>query len=231
MSKIKNYIDALNAVRTLIVTDSVSDNDIEMYANVIYLKIMEHDSPELAASYIIRNLFKEHKAETTRIACNYQVEHSTMMADRYAYLIRCIRQKIEKMTIPIDEDTVNYMQSLQPHHEEKWVALLPVDRNENKKAVMVFKKAIESGLISVSEDKLHFNGSNALLSYLCGIVYCDDTKYQDPVTKEWLVKLGSTFFPESELNNLFDVINLGSSRLQLKYKRLPKGHEKVDKLF
>ena len=94
---------------------------------------------------------------------------------------------------------------------------------------MVFKKAIESGLISVSEDKLHFNGSNALLSYLCGIVYCDDTKYQDPVTKEWLVKLGSTFFPESELNNLFDVINLGSSRLQL--KRLPRGHEKVDKLF
>lgn len=231
MSKIKDYIDALNAVRTLIVTDSVSDNDIEMYANVIYLKIMEYNSPELAASYIVRNLFKEHKAETTRIACNYQVEHSTMMADRYAYLIRCIAQRIEKMTIPIDEDTKNYMQSLQPHHEEKWVALLPVDRNENKKAVIVFRKAIESGLISVSEDKLHFNGSNALLSYLCGIVYCDDTKYQDPVTKEWYVKKGSSFFPESELNNLFNVINLGSSRLQLKDKRLPKGHEKVDKLF
>ena len=127
MSKIKNYIDALNAVRTLIVTDSVSDNDIEMYANVIYHKIMEHDSPELAASYIVRNLFKEHKAETTRIACNYQVEHSTMMADRYAYLIRCIGQKIEKMTIPIDEDTENYMQSLQPQHEE-----LPEDLNTDE---------------------------------------------------------------------------------------------------
>ena len=132
MSKIKNYIDALNVVSKLIVTDSVSDNDIEMYANVIYLKIMEHDSPELAASYIIRNLFKEHKAETTRIACNYQVEHSTMMAYRYAYLIRCIAQRIEKMTIPIDEDTENYMQSLQPQHKE-----LPEDLNtENAKSYL-----------------------------------------------------------------------------------------------
>lgn len=132
MSKIKNYIDALNAVRTLIVTDSVSDNDIEMYANVIYSRIMEHDNPDEAASYVVRNLFKEHKAETTRIACNYQVEHSTMMAGRYALLIRHIAQKIENMTIPIDEETIEYMQSLQPQHKE-----LPEDLNtENAKSYL-----------------------------------------------------------------------------------------------
>lgn len=231
MSKIKNYIDALNAVSKLIVTDSVSDNDIEMYANVIYSKIMEHDSPDHAAGYVATELFKKLKAEKERIACNFKVERSTMMADRYILLTKCIYDKLREMQIPIyDEQIYNYLQnSSKPQHEDKWIALLPVDRTENEKAVMVFKQAIESGLISVSVDKLQFNGSNALLSYLCGIIYCDDTKYQDSVTKEWLVKRGSTFFPETELNNLFNKINLGQSRLQL--SRLPKGHEKVDNLF
>lgn len=129
MSKIKNYIDALNAVRTLIVTDSVSDNDIEMYANVIYLKIMEHDSPELAAGMVVTELFKNYKAEKTRIACNYQVEHRTMMAERYLLLIRCIADKLREIPIQIyDEQIYNYLLiNSEPQHEE-----LPEDLNTDE---------------------------------------------------------------------------------------------------
>lgn len=120
MSKIKNYIDALNVVSKLIVTDSVSDNDIEMYANVIYSRIMEHDSPDHAAGYVATELFKKIKAEKERIACNFKVERSTMMADRYILLIKCIYDKLREMQIPIyDEQIYNFLlNNSEPQHEE-----------------------------------------------------------------------------------------------------------------
>ena len=96
------------------------------------------------------------------------------------------------------------------------------------RAKKVFGKAIEKRLIVVYDNVLKWKKSNALLAFLCGIIYCDDTQYQDRVTKCWMVKRGSTLFPNVELCALFGVINLGQSRTQL--NRLPKGYEEVLKL-
>ena len=96
------------------------------------------------------------------------------------------------------------------------------------RAKKVFGKAIEKRLIVVFDNVLKWKKSNALLAFLCGIIYCDDTQYQDRVTKYWMVKRGSTLFPNVELCALFGVINLGQSRTQL--NRLPKGYEEVLKL-
>ena len=96
------------------------------------------------------------------------------------------------------------------------------------RAKKVFGKAIEKRLIVVFDNVLKWEKSNALLAFLCGIIYCDDTQYQDRVTKYWMVKRGSTLFPNVELCALFGVINLGQSRTQL--NRLPKGYEEVLKL-
>ncbi len=96
------------------------------------------------------------------------------------------------------------------------------------RAKKVFGKAIEKRLIVVFDNVLKWKKSNALLAFLCGIIYCDDTQYQDRVTKYWMVKRGSTLFPNVELCALFGVKNLGQSRTQL--NRLPKGYEEVLKL-
>lgn len=96
------------------------------------------------------------------------------------------------------------------------------------RAKKVFGKAIEKRLIVVFDNVLKWKKSNALLAFLCGIIYCGDTQYQDRVTKYWMVKRGSTLFPNVELCALFGVINLGQSRTQL--NRLPKGYEEVLKL-
>lgn len=97
------------------------------------------------------------------------------------------------------------------------------------RAKKVFGKAIEKRLIVVFDNVLKWQKSNALLAFLCGIVYCDDTQYQHPLTKDMRVQKGSSFFPNKELCALFGVINLGQSRTQL--NRLPKGYEEVLKLI
>lgn len=96
-------------------------------------------------------------------------------------------------------------------------------------AIKVFGKAITAKLMELDKGRLKWTKSNALLAYLCGILYCGDTKSQDTITKEFVIKRGSTFFPESALCTLFGVMNLGQSRIQLEH--LPRGYEAVDKLF
>lgn len=106
--------------------------------------------------------------------------------------------------------------------------MLP-EQLKTDEAIKVFRKAITAKLMELDEGRLKWTKSNALLAYLCGILYCGDTKSQDTITKEFVIKRGSTFFPESALNTLFGVKNLGQSRTQLEH--LPRGCEAVDKLF
>ena len=107
-------------------------------------------------------------------------------------------------------------------------SMLP-EQLKTDEAIKVFGKAITAKLIELDEGRLKWTKSNALLAFFCGILYCGDTRYQDTITKDYVIKRGSTFFPESALNALFGVKNLGQSRTQL--ERLPKGYEEIDKLF
>ena len=106
--------------------------------------------------------------------------------------------------------------------------LLPKELN-TPEAVKVFERAIKADLMEICDDGLKWKATNALLAYLCGRLYCSDTITIEPTTKDEIVKRGSSFFPETPLNDLFKLKNLGQSRLQL-YRR-PKGFEKIDDLF
>ena len=107
-------------------------------------------------------------------------------------------------------------------------SMLP-EQLKTDEAIRFFGRAITAKLIKHEEGRLKWTKSNALLAFFCGILYCGDTRYQDTITKDYVIKRGSTFFPESALNALFGVKNLGQSRTQL--ERLPKGYEEIDKLF
>lgn len=141
MGKINNYIDALNAVRKLIGTDSVCANDIKMYASCLCSKIMEHNIPEDAASYVIRNLAEEIKAESDRVICGYKVEHSSMMKDRYIQLLSHIACKLGKMKFPIDNRTMAIL-NIEPQPE----LTIPIELS-TPEAKHYFNKAIELGLM------------------------------------------------------------------------------------
>ena len=96
-------------------------------------------------------------------------------------------------------------------------------------AIELFHKAIEVGLIELIDGKYHWTRSNVLLAYFCGKIYCGDSFDIDPTTKEYVIKRGSAFFPETAICSLFGLKNLGQSRLQI--ERLPKGYEEIDRLF
>lgn len=104
-------------------------------------------------------------------------------------------------------------------------------------AKKLFSKAVKAGLMQPlsNGNGYQWNKSNVLLAYFCGKIYCGDELEQETVTKEWIVKRGSTFFPETTLMSFFvnkekkAMKNLGQSRLQM--QRPPKDHEDIDNLF
>ena len=105
-------------------------------------------------------------------------------------------------------------------------SLLPKELKTDR-AIKAFEKAIENGLIKVEGGKFKFSGSNALLGAFCGIVYCNDrleSEIQRGDKKSY--KRTSALLPVSALNKLFDVKNIGQSRLQLEFE--PKGYEKIE---
>lgn len=69
---------------------------------------------------------------------------------------------------------------------------------------------------------------------MCGRLYCGDTIKIDPITKEYKVikGRGDGTLPETELNSLFGIKNLGQSRRQLfGAKGMPTGYKEIDILF
>lgn len=113
---------------------------------------------------------------------------------------------------------------------------LPDELNTDE-AKKIFPKAVKAGLMQPLSNRsgYQWNRSNAMLAYLCGKIFCGDSLKQDIVTKEWMLKRGETFFPETALMSLFvneggqAIKNLGQSRLQM--QRPPKGYEDIDRLF
>lgn len=116
------------------------------------------------------------------------------------------------------------------------VFVIPDELNTDK-AKKIYPKAVKAELMQPLSDGsgYQWNGSNALLAYLCGKIYCGDRIEQDTVSKEWILKRGETFFPETALMSFFvnkekqPIKNLGQSRLQM--QRPPKGYKEIDGLF
>lgn len=121
-------------------------------------------------------------------------------------------------------------------NEEKKLPELP-DKLNTDKAKEMFPKAVKAGLMQPLSNGsgYQWNKNNVLLAYFCGKIYCGDGLEQDTVTKEWMLKRGETFFPETDLMSFFvkkdnqAIKNLGQSRLQM--QRPPKGYKDIDRLF
>lgn len=113
---------------------------------------------------------------------------------------------------------------------------LPEELNTDE-AKKIFSKAVKAGLMQPLSNGsgYQWNRSNAMLAYLCGKIYCGDRIKQDMVSKEWMLKRGETFFPETALMSFFvnkerqAIKNLGQSRIQM--QRPPKGYKDIDRLF
>lgn len=128
-----------------------------------------------------------------------------------------------------NSDAVGVMQTGSQVQEIQWNLPRELDTDEAKR---VLGKAVESDLVEISGNGYIWNGSNALLACMCGRLYCGDTLKTDTITKEKVIRLGSTLFPERALCTIFGLKNLGQSRLQKKDKTPPKGwFEVVEPLF
>lgn len=99
-------------------------------------------------------------------------------------------------------------------------------------ARQVFARAIEKGLMEEVGNHYKWNESKALLAYMCGRIYCGDyPKYSVRDVKSYWMPGRTEFFPESDLNALFEETALGQSRQNRKGEVVPMGSKKVDDLF
>ena len=96
----------------------------------------------------------------------------------------------------------------------------------------VFSKAIEAGLMEVNGNHYKWNGTKVQLAYMCGRIYCGDKPKYDEREEKTYWRFGWTeFFPDSELNALFETTDLGQSRSNRKDQPVPQGSNKIDNLF
>lgn len=187
--------------------------------------------------------YKERFGNELAEQAEYLIEWLTNSLDSLMYNLLKVGTKYG-LTNPYEEDWLNELRDTVGQTDTKPGATENTEQSSNNdsdlesmlpeqlktdEAIRFFGRAITAKLIKHEEGRLKWTKSNALLAFFCGILYCGDTRYQDTITKDYVIKRGSTFFPESALNALFGVKNLGQSRTQLEH--LPKGYEEIDKLF
>ena len=120
----------------------------------------------------------------------------------------------------------------QPEHEEVEEHVELQGRLNTPLARQVFALAIENGLMEEVGSHYKWNESKALLAYMCGRIYCGDyPKYSAREVKSYWKPGRTEFFPESDLNALFQETALGQSRQNRKGEAVPMGSKKVDELF
>ncbi len=96
----------------------------------------------------------------------------------------------------------------------------------------IFTKAIKEGYIEeVDGHYKRKNMSKALLTYMCGRIYCGDKSKRIGETTEYAWKQGKGIFPETDLNKLFGENGLAQARYNRVGTAVPLGFEAIDKLF
>ena len=95
----------------------------------------------------------------------------------------------------------------------------------------IFSKAIEAGYMVENGSHYKWNESKVLLAYMCGRIYCGDKTNYSKLQDKGYWKFGGWFFPDTELNNLFDVSGLGQSRANRKDLQVPIKSIEIDNFF
>ena len=126
---------------------------------------------------------------------------------------------------------VNPVSDNETGSSEFWGTIILSETLDTELARKVFAKAIEAGYMK--EDGTHYkwNESKVLLAYMCGRIYCGDKPIPSKFDDKGSWKFGETFFPDTELNNLFDISGLGQSRQNRKDLAVPVKSTEIDKFF
>ena len=135
-------------------------------------------------------------------------------------------EELSKPEQAVDEEL------LQSKHDEVEGHVELQGRLNTPLAQQVFALAIERGLMEEVGNHYKWNESKALLAYMCGRIYCGDyPKYSARDVKSYWKPGRTEFFPESDLNALFQETALGQSRQNRKGEAVPMGSKKIDDLF
>lgn len=97
-----------------------------------------------------------------------------------------------------------------------------------------FEIAVEEGYIVVADDGQHLRwtlGSDVLLAYFCGRVWCGDRGFRSRRKGKCVWRLGDGVFPAAELGRLFGLSALKQKRNNRKNMALPGCYQLVDNLF
>lgn len=115
--------------------------------------------------------------------------------------------------------------------EEHKQVVLPARLN-TPLANKIFAKAIKEGYIEeVDGHYKRKNMSKALLTYMCGRIYCGDKSERVGESNKYIWKQGEGVFPESDLNKLFDESGLAQARYNRAGTAVPQGFESIDIFF
>ena len=99
-------------------------------------------------------------------------------------------------------------------------------------ARQVFQDALEADFMKIQNGHYKWNGTKVQLAYMCGRIYCEDKPEYDRIERKSYWRFSRTdFFPDSELNDLFEETDLGQSRANRKDLAVPQGSNKIDDLF
>ena len=99
-------------------------------------------------------------------------------------------------------------------------------------AEKVYAKAIEAGFMKEQGTYYKWNESKVLLAYMCGRIYCGDKPEQSKFDEKPFWKFGRQgVFPDTELNHLFQLSDLGQSRSNRKDLAVPTKSNEIDKFF
>lgn len=168
-----------------------------------------------------KSLHQNYSTSETSIAQPVQVVDEELLQPE---------QTIEEELPQPEQD--NNEDLLQPEHEEVEEHVKLQGRLNTPLALQVFARAIEKGLMEEVGNHYKWNESKALLAYMCGRIYCGDyPKYSARDVKSYWKPGRTEFFPESDLNALFQETALGQSRQNRKGEAVPMGSKKVDDLF
>jgi len=96
-----------------------------------------------------------------------------------------------------------------------------------------FDAAVEKGYIVMTEEGTlaWMLGSNTLLAYFCGRLWCGDKGMYSRRKKAMLWQMGEGVFPAVALGKVFGCTTLKQTRQRRKNMVLPEHFELVDQLF
>lgn len=102
-----------------------------------------------------------------------------------------------------------------------------------KMRIDVMEQAVNERLITILDDgRLHWTGgSNTLLAYFCGRMFCGDHGQYSRRKQQEVWVQGTAPFPHAELSRLFGVKALKQTRHRRNNMPLPACWEFVDALF